>query len=130
MSALKVGLAGFLSGFTYLVGGFDKSIEVLLVLVVLDYVTGILKAIMRGELSSRTGMKGICKKFFIFVIVTMCVQIERFIGQPESIHNVVVWFFVGNEAISICENVDDYIPLPPWLKKWLKKFRDKGGKLK
>jgi toxin secretion/phage lysis holin len=114
----------------YLLGGFDKAIEALLILSVIDYITGLINAALKGELSSKTGLKGICKKFFIFAIVAMCVQIERFVNQPESVHNVVVWFFVGNEAISIVENVEHYIPLPEWLKKWLKKFRDKGGRLK
>jgi len=130
MYQFKIVLAVALSGFSYLVGGYDKSIEALLILAVLDYVTGIVNAALKGELSSKIGMKGICKKFFMFAIIAMTVAVERFINQPESLHNLVVWFFVGNEAISIVENIEGYIPLPPWLKKWLKKFRDKGGKPK
>ena len=123
----RVGLTAIISTASWLLGGYDKGIEALLVLVIIDYLTGIFSAIMKGELSSKVGLKGICKKFFMFAIIAMAVQVESFIGQPESIHNLVVWFFVGNEAISIVENIDDYIELPPWLKKWLKKFKNNGG---
>ena len=52
-----------LTTFVYLVGGFDIAIQSLLIIIVIDYLTGIASAIYNKELSSKIGLKGILKKF-------------------------------------------------------------------
>ena len=58
----------------------------------------------------------------------VAVQMEKIIGQPETIHNVVAFAFVVNEGISILENLIDIgVPVPEFLIKYLKKMKDKEG---
>ena len=47
----------------YLLGGFDIALQSLLIVIVIDYLTGIASAIYNKELSSKIGFKGIIKKF-------------------------------------------------------------------
>jgi toxin secretion/phage lysis holin len=120
-------LAAFVSASTHLLGGFDKAIQILLILVVIDYLTGIIRAAVNGKLDSRVGAKGIIRKVCVFIVLVVAVQIENFIGQPETIHNVVAYFYVVNEAISILENIDDFIPIPDSLRQFLKRLKNKEG---
>ena len=53
----------------YFVGGMEGMLIALLVLMVLDYVTGVMCAIADKNLSSATGFKGICRKVLIFALV-------------------------------------------------------------
>ena len=89
------------SATSYLLGGFDKSIQILLILAIFDYITGVFKSIINKNLSSYVGFKGIIKKICLFVVIVTTVQIENAIGQPETIHNLVAYAFIANESISI-----------------------------
>ena len=122
----KGALTAIVSGTTFLLGGFDKAIQILIVLVIIDYLTGIIRAALNGKLDSKVGAKGILKKISIFIVIVVAVQIENFIGQPETIHNVVAYFYVINEAISILENIDDYVPIPEPLRDLLNRLKNKG----
>jgi len=133
MEYIRYVLTAIVSTTAYLVGGWDKAMKVLLVLIIIDYVTGLIKSAFNGELDSKVGFKGIIKKVCIFIVVAVAVQIESFLGQPESLHNVVIYFYVVNESISVLENVGDFIPIPDELKKFIKRLRGKdkeGGKKK
>jgi toxin secretion/phage lysis holin len=121
----KSALTLLVSGASYLVGGFDKAIQILLILVVIDYITGMIRAGINKRLDSRIGAKGIYRKMCIFIVIAVAVLIEQFIGKPETIHNVVAYFYVVNEAISILENVDEYVPIPEPLRQLLNRLKPK-----
>lgn len=127
MQYIKYLLTLVVSGTAYLVGGWDKAMIILLTLTIIDYVTGLIRACIRCELDSRVGAKGIAKKVCMFVVVAVAVQIELFVGQPESLHNIVCYFYVVNEAISILENVGDYVPIPEELKRFINRLKNKDG---
>lgn len=110
----------------YLLGGFDTGLEVLIVMTVIDYITGIIKACFNKCLSSYWGWRGIVKKCSIFLCIIVAVQLERFTGQADTIHNLVAFGFVVNEAISIIENlVAIGVPVPDTLKQYLNKLSSK-----
>ena len=62
---------------SYGLGGWDKLLKVLVALVILDYVTGVLKAIYNKELSSEVGYRGIIRKILIFVVVATAYIISK-----------------------------------------------------
>lgn len=121
----KILVTAIVSFIVYTLGGWDAGLEALVYMVILDYVTGILKAVINKNLSSVIGWKGIIKKVGIFVAVMISVQAEKLIGQPNSIHNLVCYAFVTNEGISAVENLGTFIPLPPILKDFFQKLKDK-----
>lgn len=84
-------------------GGFDALIVALIVCMVIDYLTGILAALYRGTLNSKTGFKGIFKKVAILSVVAVSYVVGHAVGH-DSVRDMVIGFYIVNEAISILEN--------------------------
>ncbi len=125
----KLILTALVTYAAYLMGGYDMGLQSLIVIVVIDYVTGIMKAITNKNLNSYIGWRGLMKKCGVFITIIVSVQIEHITGQPETIHNLVAFAFITNEAISILENLIEIgVPVPEVLIKFLKKMKDDGDK--
>ena len=96
----------------YFLGGMDGMLIALIVFMVLDYVTGIMCAIIDKKLSSAVGFKGICKKVLILMLVGVANVIDvHVIGNGSAIRGVVICFYLSNEGLSLLENAS-YIGLP------------------
>ena len=109
--------AGILS---YLYGSFDGLLTALCVAVVLDYVTGLIKAGITHTLSSEIGFKGILKKILIMLIVALAHVIDNCVGSGDTWRNIAIVFYICNEGISILENaVACGLPVPDKLKEIL-----------
>ena len=115
-------------------GGWDASMQVLVALMVADYITGVLLAAVwhkstksaSGALDSKAGFKGILKKGMILVLVWLGVLLDRAMGT-DYIRMMVVLFFVGNEGISLLENLGLMgVPYPEFLHKALEALHDQG----
>ena len=116
-----------LTTFVYLVGGFDIAIQSLLIVIVIDYLTGIASAIYNKELSSKIGLKGILKKFCYLLVVALSVVIDKLLGQGGLIRTLVIYFFVANDGLSIVENMAEMnIKLPKKLIDSLEQIKKKG----
>lgn len=100
----------------------------LIVLVVLDYVTGVCVAIKDGKLSSTIGAKGISRKVVIFALVALSNIADRyFLSSAGTLEAVTILFYCANEAISILENACKMgIPIPQKLKSVLESFKNKN----
>ena len=120
-------IVGFAGGFlSSMLGGLDKILIALVTLMILDYVTGICKAIVNKKLSSTVGFKGIIKKVMILVIVAVAVVIEGVVGDVMPIREIVIVFYLCNEAISLLENASEFVPIPAKLKEVLIQLREKN----
>lgn len=121
-------MAGIGTGLVYLWGGFDVAIQCLLIAIVLDYISGIIKAFVLKNLSSSIGFKGILKKVGVLVVVALAVLIDRVTGESGAIRTLVIYYFVANEGLSIIENLAQAgLPIPKVIKDALKTLK-KGGK--
>lgn len=102
LEKLLSGITGIL---TYIFGGLDSLFFTLLIFIIIDYITGICKGIYKHELSSSTSIKGIIKKFGYILIVIVASFFDNIINDSSmAIRNLVIYFFIANEAISILEN--------------------------
>lgn len=111
----------------YLLGGFDIALQSLLIVIVIDYLTGIASAIYNKELSSKIGFKGIIKKFCYILVVALSVVIDNLLGSSGLIRNLVIYFFVANDGLSIIENMAEMnIKLPKKLIEALEQIKEKG----
>lgn len=127
-NAVSVGI-GFIGGIcSYFLGGFDVLVVTLLIMTLLDYITGVIDAYMRKTLSSSVGFKGILKKVMIYIVVVCAVSLNRMIGNQLPLREIVITFFVANEGLSLIENVSPYLPVPDRLKEALLQLRDKEAK--
>lgn len=116
-----------LTTIVYLLGGIDIAIQSLLIVIVIDYLTGIASAIYKKELSSKTGFKGIIKKFSYLLVVALSVVIDNLLGQSGLIRSLVIYFFVANDGLSILENMAEMnIKLPQKLIDALEQIKKKG----
>ena len=115
-------------------GGWDASMQVLVALMVTDYITGVLVAAVwqrsnksaSGALDSKAGFKGILKKCMILLLVWIGVLLDNATGV-NYIRTAVVLFFIGNEGISLLENLGLMgVPFPAFLQRALEAMRDKG----
>lgn len=116
----------------FLFGGWDVLLSVLICLIVLDVVTGFIRAAVQGKLSSDISYKGILRKVLIFVIVAVAAQVDRVLGTPNVVRSAVAGFYCGNEGLSILENaVAAGLPVPEPLRQALEnvaqgKFKKEG----
>ena len=119
----------FLTTIVYLLGGLDIALKTLLIMIVLDYITGICKAIHNKKINSLIGAKGIVKKVGYLIIVAMSVLLDQIVGDTGAIRNLVIYFFVANEGISILENWGSIgLPLPKKIFDVLDQIKkEKGG---
>ncbi len=111
---LKTAIAALGTAATYLWGGLDGVLMGLVVFATIDYVTGFVAAWRRRELDSEAGARGIVKKVGMFVVVAICHVIDQtgVIGEP-ILRTVATWWYLGNEALSIVENLADIgVPIP------------------
>lgn len=119
-------LGGWLGWF---LGGLDGFLYALIIFVIVDYITGIMVAIINRALSSAIGARGIFKKTLIFIIVAIAHIIDsRLIGDSSVIRTAVIFFYLSNEGISILENATQIgLPIPKKLKDVLAQLHNKGG---
>lgn len=111
----------------YLLGGMDIALKSLIIIIIIDYITGIASAIYNKKLSSKIGFKGIIKKFSYLCVVALSVVIDNLIGQNGVIRTLVIYFFVANDGLSIIENMAEMdIKLPKKLIESLEQIKERG----
>ena len=121
-------VGGFLGWF---LGGADGFLYALVAFVVIDYITGVMCAIVDKKLSSEIGAKGIFKKVLIFVLVGIAHVLDtQILGNNGVLRTATIFFYLSNEGISILENAAHIgLPIPEKLKAVLEQLHssDKDG---
>lgn len=113
---------------TYLIGNWDNNIQILLTLIICDYITGVMKGYKNKNLSSSIGVKGIYKKAAIFIVIILAHQIDTMSGLNTPISKTMsIYFYIVNEGLSIIENLKYLgVPLPKYITKALKEIQEDG----
>lgn len=109
--------------------GWNGVLEALLCAMVLDYLSGLLAAYINPhmKLDSRRGFRGIGKKIMILLLVSLAHFADYATGQ-NIVQTIAVWFFLGNEGLSILENAANAgVPVPEKLKKTLEQLKSEKG---
>ena len=121
------GIGGWLGWF---LGGCDGLLYALLAFVVIDYVTGIMCAVVDKKLSSAVGFKGIFKKVLIFTLVGIGHILDtHIIGSGSVMRTAIIFFYLSNEGVSLLENAAYLgLPIPQKLKSVLEQLHDRAEK--
>lgn len=115
-------VVGGMGGFLF--GRWDLPLKILLTAIVLDYVSGMLKAFYLGEVSSRKGYKGLIKKVGILFTIVVANLTDLILGLT-IFRSAICMFFCMNELISVLENIAALgIPIPDILKDRLIQTKD------
>jgi toxin secretion/phage lysis holin len=135
-SAWMVRAAAAVGGFFVgLYGGWDNVMTTLVYAMVMDYITGIIVALMgrshktkHGYLDSRVGFRGLLKKVLIMAAVGVGVMVDQAVGSDTAtFRTAVALFFFANEALSIIENLGRAGVRPPHkLQKFLEQLKEEG----
>ena len=123
----KIGVIGAGVGtlLTWLFGGWEVGIRVLIAFMVLDYITGLLCGYKGKQLSSKVGFDGLKRKFTILIILIVAVLLDRLTGQEWFFRTIVIYFYVAMEGISILENAARLdVPIPDKLKDALIQLKE------
>ena len=120
-------IGGWLGWF---LGGCDGLLIALLAFVAIDYVSGVMCAIVDKKLSSAVGFKGIFKKILIFALVGVGHIIDTMvIGTGSVLRTAIIFFYLSNEGISLIENAGHLgLPIPAKLKSVLEQLHDRAEK--
>lgn len=112
----------------YFLGGCDGLLYALIVFVVIDYITGVMCAIINKQLSSEVGFKGIFRKVLIFLLVGIANIIDvQVIGTGAVLRTAVIFFYISNEGVSLLENAGHLgLPIPEKIKTVLEQLHDRA----
>ena len=118
-------IGGWLGWF---LGGCDGLMYALIAFVVVDYITGIMCAIVDKKLSSAVGFKGICKKVLIFLFVGVANILDvNIIGSGSVLRTAAIFFYLSNEGVSLLENASHLgLPVPNAIKEVLQQLHDRA----
>jgi toxin secretion/phage lysis holin len=110
----------------FLLGGFDGYLYTLLGLILIDYLTGLVLAAAKRQVSSQIGFVGIMKKMLILVMVALGHLLDvNLLGGGAALRTAVIFFYAANEGISITENLAALgFPMPQQLKRVLKQLSE------
>ena len=111
----------------YLFGGLDLALQCLLIAIVLDYITGMMKSYKNKNLSSKIGIKGIFKKIGLLCLIALSVAIDKVAVANGVIRTAVIYYVFANEGLSIVENLSEMdIIVPKIIKEKLQQYKKDG----
>jgi toxin secretion/phage lysis holin len=114
---------------TFLLGGSTAALTFLIVLAIIDYISGVAKAWYTGEWKYREGLVGIARKVFMFLIVSVAHFSDTLMSNGSNlVRDAAIYFYIANELLSVIKNVSVLgVSIPPVIKNTIAKFSDKGG---
>lgn len=130
LSALSV----FCSFIAYVLGGWDWALQTLIIFISVDFISGLLIAAVwnkstktvSGKIDSRACWQGLIRKGGILLVVLISNRLDTVMGTDGFVRTAVIFYFIGNEGISIIENLGIMgIPLPNWIKENFQNLKDK-----
>lgn len=135
------GIRFCIGSFIYLIGGWSVVMEVMIIFIAVDYVSGVFKGIYKKEVSSKIGTKGLIKKVSYILAIIIGASLDKIVLEytlkiplsifniPLSFRDLIAFSIVGNEGISIVENLAEMnILIPNSVKKFLKQLKQDNDK--
>jgi len=130
---IQVGFTAVGGWLGWVLGGLDGFVYALIAFVVIDYITGVMCAVVEKKLNSEVGFRGIFKKITIFAMVAVGHMVDLHIigpsgvvGDYSAIRTAVIFFYIANEGLSLLENTTRLgVPVPKKLKDVLAQLHNK-----
>ena len=112
----KMCIAAVLAAFYGIIGEPTTILYALLVLISIDYLTGVIGAAVNGRLNSYVGFVGVSRKIIILALCILSHQIDVIVGTGYVIRDATLIYYAGVESLSILENAGKIgVPIPPVL---------------
>lgn len=124
-NGITIGLGSLVAFIFLITGGQDEAMRILLILMVVDYLSGILKAFITCTANSKAGIIGILKKIMIILVIVLSYHIDILLGSKLGIKTLSVGVFIANEGLSILENASICgVPIPERIKEVLVQYQE------
>ena len=129
-SGIQIAFTAFGGFLGWFLGGVVGFLYALIAFTVIDYITGVMCAVVDKKLSSAIGFRGIFKKVLIFALVGLGHILDtRVIGAGSVLRTAVIFFYLSNEGVSLVENAAHLgLPVPKKLKDVLEQLHDRAEK--
>lgn len=123
-------VAAIATSITWLFGTWDIALIVLVCFMILDYITGLVRAYINKTVSSDVGLKGIARKSLILLVLIVAVLLDRLLNAGTWVfRTLVAYFYISNEGISLLENcVGLGLPVPERLQDALLQLKEGNKK--
>lgn len=130
MDKLKAFLTAVTTSLAYVFGGMDKMLNILIIFMVIDFISGFTRAWVKKEFDSSKFYIGGVKKIGILLIVAVATQLDMLIAiDGTALRTVTISYYIANEGFSILENWGGMgLPLPEPVRNALAKLRKDGKK--
>ena len=122
---------GMVSGLVIsFLGGLDNLLIALMAFIVIDFLTGMLSAVVSGSLSSKVGHRGVIKKLAYFLMVGFAHVVDVYVlhDTDDKFRVIAIVLILANEGISILENLAELgVPIPKKLLGLFERMKDKNS---
>ena len=128
MEKLKIFYTAVCTSLAYIFGGMDTMLSILIAFIIIDFISGFIKAWVLKEFDSSKFYIGGVKKIGILLIVAVAAQLDLLIAiDGAALRTVTVSYYIANEGFSILENWGEMgLPLPEPIKNALARLRKDG----
>ena len=124
MSIVVFILCSFITSVIYYLGGLDNALQMLLIVMLLDLITKVAKAIYQKQFNLMDGVKVIIVKLGYLIIVSISFMLDKFMNSNGMVRGVVIYLFVFNHVLNILQNWKEMgIKIPTVLIELLQKFK-------
>jgi len=131
--SLKAWLAQAVIFFRAVFGDW-KGIQLLCAMMLADVATGFLRGALgksdkteTGRLSVQATARGLMRKMLMLLVVYLSAMLDSFAGLDGVLRGTANWFYIGNEGLSVLENLMHLgVPVPGRLRALLASGK-KGG---
>ena len=85
------------TGLTWLLGVWDMPLITLVIFMILDQLTGVIRGYVNKDLSSDVGLKGIARKCVILIVLIVAVSLDRLLNTGSwMFRTMVAYFYIAN----------------------------------
>lgn len=119
-------LTGGVGIITTVIGGWHLTLQVLIILMAVDIMTGCLKGWKQSNFSSRAFRDGLVGKAGFFLVIILAFQLDVLMGNVEPVIRIcTTTIYIAIEGISILENLGEMgVYVPNFIKQRLAKLKD------
>lgn len=122
---VSIAIGGIVAFIFLITGGQDEALRILLILIAVDYSSGIIKAYITKTANSKLGIIGILKKVMIILVIVLAYHLDTLLGSKLGIKTLTIGVFISNEGLSILENASICgVPIPEKVKNVLTQYQE------
>lgn len=128
LTGIKVFISTIVGFFASIIGGSDSILELLIFMIIVDFITGFIKAIKNKDISAEKIFFGGFKKITILIIVAVAHQLELGLGTNFNLREITITYYIIQELVSVIQNASEFTGVPDELLNFFDHFKKENDK--